>query len=201
MEVSKVQLADGRQELLFAVPNAYLCVEEYVDTPGRLPYLVTVALKRWMAQPVHWLFPYPSEDEKAHLSATFAMTQLQLCNWFRNERKRIWLPLRRRAELLWQRSNHVLPTGPVATAGPPPPTAEMTVVEGPIGRDDARDPEAASSHSPPLHIRAVSVIPNEVQEILASAPSRVDESLLEIRLAPLPALPSTTVFTHTTPSH
>ncbi|KAA0166237.1 hypothetical protein FNF31_01463 [Cafeteria roenbergensis] len=89
----------GRSVVCFGVPEGYMDVQNYDEkTSGRLPADTTKALKQWMVD--HWSSPYPQEAEKATMAGESGMTLQQVSNWFRNERKRIWLPLKRRAEQL-----------------------------------------------------------------------------------------------------
>ena len=98
---ASVQLdpSTGRSVVCFGVPEGYMDVQNYDEkTSGRLPADTTKALKQWMVD--HWSSPYPQEAEKATMAGESGMTLQQVSNWFRNERKRIWLPLKRRAEQL-----------------------------------------------------------------------------------------------------
>lgn len=100
-DVRLVQTDDDEYALAFSVPDDYLDVE-LMANPGRLPPRVTMAMRQWMAEPENWLHPYPDDSEKTKLMAITGLDRTQVSNWFRNERKRIWLPLRRRAEKMWE---------------------------------------------------------------------------------------------------
>lgn len=80
----------------FPVPPDYL--EQAADSKTvRLDIPAVLILKSWMADPTHWRNPYADEAEKAVLSARTGLDVTQVSNWLRNERKRVWLPLKRAA--------------------------------------------------------------------------------------------------------
>lgn len=59
---------------------------------GRLTRAAVVLLRKWMVTGHTWLSPYPSGPQIQHLEQETGMSQKQLRDWFRNERKRVWLP-------------------------------------------------------------------------------------------------------------
>jgi len=91
-----------------------------------------------MAEHAHWEKPYPTEAEKHDLSTKCELKLTQVSDWFRNERKRLWLPLMRRLGKVPPNKSHLAVLGPArrsklaaaATAVPntqrstPRPTAE-----------------------------------------------------------------------------
>lgn len=84
------------------MPPEYVSVPPpHRDEQRRLSYESTLKLKQWMARPEHWVFPYPSDHTKRELCELCSMDMTQISNWFRNERKRIWLPLKRKAKKRW----------------------------------------------------------------------------------------------------
>jgi len=89
----------------FPVPGDYLSLDEWVNAKGsRLEYDAIRALKTWFCGPEHWANPYPTEEQKQALAGSTGLTVTQVSNWLRNERKRVWLPLKRRALLRSARS-------------------------------------------------------------------------------------------------
>jgi hypothetical protein len=91
--------AEMNGHVWFSVPNLYTDQQSHDRTAGsRLTLRATLELKRWLAEPAHWMYPYPSPAEKNDLAVRCDMTAVQVANWFRNERKRVWLPLQRVAE-------------------------------------------------------------------------------------------------------
>jgi hypothetical protein len=86
-------------DVWFSMPEEYF-EHQKVETRGsaRLPPLIVLRLKIWMGCLDHWRFPYPSEEEKRALAKECGMNVTQVGNWFRNERKRVWLPLKRAAD-------------------------------------------------------------------------------------------------------
>ena len=77
------------------VPSEYLDKARIMKTIARLKVYQVCILKFWMADMPHWGDPYPSEAQKKELAFKTNLTMTQVSNWFRNERKRIWLPLMR----------------------------------------------------------------------------------------------------------
>jgi hypothetical protein len=59
---------------------------------GRLTKQSVSALRLWMTQGYTWLSPYPTTADVSMLSVETGMSAKQLRDWFRNERKRVWLP-------------------------------------------------------------------------------------------------------------
>ena len=59
---------------------------------GRLTRAAVQGLRGWMTQGRTWLSPYPTPSNIASLSERTGMSPKQLRDWFRNERKRVWLP-------------------------------------------------------------------------------------------------------------
>lgn len=59
---------------------------------GRLTRAAVVSLREWMTEGRTWLSPYPTQQDIAMLSERTGMSAKQLRDWFRNERKRVWLP-------------------------------------------------------------------------------------------------------------
>jgi len=94
---TQVDPATGRRVVAFGVPPRYMDLQEYDEkTSGRLPLETVRRLKQWVVD--NWSHPYPQEVEKAVIAQACDMSHQQVSNWFRNERKRVWLPLKRRAE-------------------------------------------------------------------------------------------------------
>lgn len=113
-----VELCDktGKPQVRFSMPEGYLDIRSYDEkTSGRLPLETIMQLKQWVAN--HWDDPYPSEVTKEGIAADLKLTKQQVSNWFRNERKRLWLPLKRRAED-FAKANALQPT-PLPVPGPP----------------------------------------------------------------------------------
>lgn len=75
------------------VPVDYLDEERIMKTIARLQVYQVCILKYWMADCTNWSDPYPTDAQKRELAKRTALTMTQVSNWFRNERKRIWLPL------------------------------------------------------------------------------------------------------------
>ena len=120
-----VQMSDksGKPEVRFSMPTEYLDVRSYDEkTSGRLPLETIMELKQWVAE--HWEDPYPSEAAKEVIASSLSLTKQQVSNWFRNERKRLWLPLKRRAEE-YAKAHTLQPTPPtqpaITPASLPPP--------------------------------------------------------------------------------
>lgn len=59
---------------------------------GRLTKQSVATLRRWMTHGHTWLSPYPTTSDVSQLSVETGMSAKQLRDWFRNERKRVWLP-------------------------------------------------------------------------------------------------------------
>ncbi len=78
------------------VPYDYLNEERIMRTIARLQVYQVCILKYWMADYTNWADPYPTDAQKRELAKRTGLTMTQVSNWFRNERKRIWLPLVRR---------------------------------------------------------------------------------------------------------
>ncbi|KAI5326317.1 hypothetical protein L3X38_035391 [Prunus dulcis] len=57
---------------------------------GKLPKDARTALLDWWTS--HYRWPYPTEEEKLHLSEVTGLDQKQINNWFINQRKRHWKP-------------------------------------------------------------------------------------------------------------
>lgn len=55
-----------------------------------LPKPARAALLEWWNR--HYIWPYPTEEEKVKLSAETGLDQKQINNWFVNQRKRHWKP-------------------------------------------------------------------------------------------------------------
>lgn len=92
-----LQFPDGREEMQFDVPDGYLSLKNLpADGRNRLSLPAIRSLKEWFASASNWTYPYPDDSEKQRLSRKCGMTITQISNWFRNERKRVWLPLKRR---------------------------------------------------------------------------------------------------------
>lgn len=92
------------------VPEGYLALDEWMDSRGmRLEFSSVHILKTWFAAPENWRNPYPTDPEKEELSTLTGLSIVQVANWLRNERKRVWLPLKRDAV---KRSNRVIGGGP-----------------------------------------------------------------------------------------
>ena len=114
----------GKPEVRFSMPIEYLDIRSYDEkTSGRLPLETIMELKQWVAE--HWEDPYPSEAAKEVIASGLGLTKQQVSNWFRNERKRLWLPLKRRAEE-YAKAHAIQPTPPteaaaIALASLPPP--------------------------------------------------------------------------------
>ena len=101
------------------VPADYLDEERIMKTIARLQVYQVCILKYWMADYTNWADPYPTDAQKRELAKRTAMTMTQVSNWFRNERKRIWLPLvRRKAGISAQRPSQ----GGVKRSAPHPET-------------------------------------------------------------------------------
>jgi len=77
------------------VPSDYLSDEKLLKGSGRLHPQQICTLKHWMADINHWEKPYPTEGEKNELAHKCTLKLTQVSDWFRNERKRLWLPLMR----------------------------------------------------------------------------------------------------------
>ena len=112
LDVSVQTDEQGVEHVVFGVPKDYLNVREETGgggTRSRLARDVVLALKRWMMRPENWRHPYPDEATRTELAKDLGLTEAQVCNWFRNERKRLWLPMSRRAKAAVQamrRSGH-----------------------------------------------------------------------------------------------
>jgi transcriptional regulator with XRE-family HTH domain len=78
------------------VPADYLDEMRIMKTIARLQVYQVCILKYWMADYTNWADPYPTDAQKRELAKRTGLTMTQVSNWFRNERKRIWLPLMRR---------------------------------------------------------------------------------------------------------
>lgn len=83
----------------FSMPEFYF-EHQKLENRGaaRLTPPMTLLLRAWMALPQHWHFPYPTDKQRRQLAKDCNMTETQIGNWFRNERKRVWLPLKRAAD-------------------------------------------------------------------------------------------------------
>lgn len=88
----------AREALYFPVPPDY-CDRVSHDT--RLDPAITNALRRWIATPSNWLYPYLLTPERSALSEVLGIKVPQLNDYFRNERKRVWLPLQRKWQDRW----------------------------------------------------------------------------------------------------
>jgi hypothetical protein len=77
------------------VPDGYLVTQKRSKGSARLDPAQVQILKLWMADSRHWTHPYPSEAEKQCLAEQTSLKLSQVSDWFRNERKRTWLPLTR----------------------------------------------------------------------------------------------------------
>lgn len=75
------------------VPKSYLSLHRLSKGTGRLQREQVALLKGWVAHPENWLHPYPTEADKARLACEAGLKLSQVSDWFRNERKRTWLPL------------------------------------------------------------------------------------------------------------
>jgi hypothetical protein len=89
--------AEGNEAVHFNVPPDYLNVKDEPASRNRLSKDAIVTLKSWMMQPVNWRSPYPDDRTRRGLAEGLGLNETQVANWFRNERKRIWLPMKRRA--------------------------------------------------------------------------------------------------------
>ncbi|CAF1284423.1 unnamed protein product [Didymodactylos carnosus] len=58
---------------------------------GVLPKSATNIMRSWLFQ--HIVHPYPTEDEKRHISSKTNLSLLQVNNWFINARRRILQPM------------------------------------------------------------------------------------------------------------
>jgi hypothetical protein len=81
------------------VPYQYLADRRMLKGSGRLQPSQVCALKLWVAHVDHWERPYPTEEDKTQLAQAYGMTLTQVSDWFRNERKRVWLPIKRTREM------------------------------------------------------------------------------------------------------
>ena len=90
-----LQLPDGKISVVFAPPDDYLDPGG-PDSKNRLRPTEVRVLKLWTLE--NWHSPYPNDEVKKHLADTCGLSLRQAGDWFRNERKRLWLPMRRRAE-------------------------------------------------------------------------------------------------------
>jgi hypothetical protein len=80
----------------FPVPDAYMSIDEWAAGKGsRLSLQAVTILKKWFCAPENWPNPYPSDEAKELLAREAGLSLVQVCNWLRNERKRVWLPLKR----------------------------------------------------------------------------------------------------------
>ena len=94
----KVELdGQGNEIVHFSVPQDYLNVKDEPSSRNRLSKTAIVALKSWMMLPENWRSPYPDDRTRRQLADQLGLNETQVANWFRNERKRIWLPMKRRA--------------------------------------------------------------------------------------------------------
>jgi hypothetical protein len=107
-------------DVTFDIPEDYLSIDDWAQSKSsRLTFPAVSLLKGWFSDPSHWVNPYPTEQEKAELAIQTGLNVTQVClvltyhncifrvqshvfclqisNWLRNERKRVWLPLKRKA--------------------------------------------------------------------------------------------------------
>jgi len=89
--------AQGTEVVHFSVPPDYLNVKDELSSRNRLSKTAIIALKSWMMKPENWRSPYPDDRTRRVLAGQLGLNETQVANWFRNERKRIWLPMKRRA--------------------------------------------------------------------------------------------------------
>ena len=61
-----------------------------------LPEHAVLTLTAWLAEPKHFDYPYPTENEKQELLRKTGISRKQLANWFTNARKRVWAQMRKR---------------------------------------------------------------------------------------------------------
>ena len=87
------------------------------------------ALKGWFCTAAHWEYPYPTDAEKEALAAETGLTVTQVSNWLRNERKRVWLPLKRGAL--------AAPRRPAAAVARSPPGAAAAIATSAADRAPA----------------------------------------------------------------
>lgn len=89
------------------VPADYLSDDRLLKGSGRLHPQQICTLKHWMADREHWEKPYPTEAEKHELSRKCDLKLTQVSDWFRNERKRLWLPLMRQLGKIPANGSHL----------------------------------------------------------------------------------------------